>query len=223
MNKTKVQKAVNKASEVICKNCETKFVGHFCPNCGQSVRDMDMPFKVLVLDVMANMWAFDTRLFKTLNSLLFKPGKMAEDYVEGKRERYMPPFRIYIFISIILFLLLNIATNRSLDKNQTLLTTSEKNEVKNAINIKVVDDEKESTQNTVKSRDFIKKVLDNKDYYVSRFFSLLSWSLFLLMPLYAFFLWVLFVKRQKYYLAHFIYAINQHTFLFLIFIIMTVH
>jgi len=220
MPKKFLKKVVDNSNEVICKNCETKFSGHFCPNCGQSVRDMDMPFKVLVLDVMANMWAFDTRVLKTLKSLIFKPGEIAADYVEGKRERYMPPFRIYVFISIILFLLLNIATNRELDKTQTTFTANEIDEAKSAVNIKVVDDEKGTAQNTLKSRDFIKKILDNKDYYISRFFSILSWSLFLLMPFYAFLLWVLFRKQQKYYLAHFIFAINQHTFLFLIFVIL---
>lgn len=219
MNKKNTDIVISKESEFICKNCETKFEGHFCPHCGQSVRDLDMPFKVLVLDIMANMWAFDTRVFKTLKSLIFKPGEMASDFVVGKRERYMPPFRIYIFVSIILFLLLNIATSRQLDKTQNNITASEKSEVKGGINNNFVNQVKNSTQNTEKSREVINSILDKKDYYISRFFSILSWSLFLLMPLYAFFLWVLFRKHQKYYLAHFIYAVNQHTFLFLIFVI----
>ena len=95
--------------ENTCKNCETEFIGHYCPNCAQSVRDLDRPFIVMVFDIMANMWAFDTRVFKTFKSLLFKPGEMEEDYAEGKRARYMPPFRLYIFTSIIFFLLLNVS------------------------------------------------------------------------------------------------------------------
>ncbi len=99
--------------KIICKNCDTQFEGHFCPNCGQSVKDLDRPISVLVFDIMANMWAFDTRLFKTIKSLLFRPGEMADDYSAGKRARYMPPFRLYIFISFIFFLLLNIVSTRS--------------------------------------------------------------------------------------------------------------
>ncbi|NTV18450.1 MAG: DUF3667 domain-containing protein [Bacteroidales bacterium] len=202
--------------ENICKNCETEFIGHYCPNCAQSVRDLDRPFIVMVFDIMANMWAFDTRVFKTFKSLLFRPGEMAHDYAEGKRARYMPPFRLYIFTSIIFFLLLNISMGDQIKSGIDKLSLSEDGKVSNTANNNVV---QINAKAGGKTKNFTKIVSENKDYYVSRFFSLLSWSLFILMPLYAFFLWVFFRKRQKYFLAHFISAINQHTFLFLIFII----
>ncbi|MDP3437411.1 MAG: DUF3667 domain-containing protein, partial [Bacteroidales bacterium] len=113
---------------IICKNCETSFQGHYCPNCGQSVKDLDIPFKVLIFDIMANMWAFDTRVFKTLKSLLFKPGDMALDYVAGRRARYMPPFRLYIFISFIFFLLLNISVTKSVNRDWDLLSVRERSD-----------------------------------------------------------------------------------------------
>ncbi len=200
----------------VCKNCDTEFIGHYCPQCGQSVSDLDRPFRVLLFDIMANMWAFDTRVFKTIKSLLFKPGEMAADYAEGKRARYMPPFRLYIFVSIIFFLLLNITTTRQLGKEGNLMTISDKDTA--TVNNSLIDITSNKNM-TDEDSNILKTINQNKDYYISRFFSILSWSLFILMPFYAFLLWVLFRKKQKYFLAHFIFAINQHTFLFLIFLI----
>ncbi len=206
-------------SEIICKNCETSFQGHFCPNCGQSVKDLDIPFKVLIFDIMANMWAFDTRVFKTLKSLLLKPGVMALDYVAGRRARYMPPFRLYIFISFIFFLLLNISATRQVERDWNLLSVRERSDTVKEQKNSVISITSEGDADTdTKSKDIIEEIESNKEYYVSRFFTILSWSMFLLMPLYASFLWLLFRKNQRFFLGHFIFAINQHAFLFIIFI-----
>lgn len=210
-------------SLIICKNCETSFQGHFCPNCGQSVKDLDIPFKVLIFDIMANMWAFDTRVLKTLKSLLLKPGVMALDYVAGRRARYMPPFRLYIFISFIFFLLLNISVTRQVERDWSLLSVKENSdsvkEQKNSV-ISITRESGAVGDANNKSKDIIDEIESNKEYYITRFFTILSWSMFLLMPLYAFFLWLLFRKNQRFFLGHFIFAINQHAFLFIIFIIL---
>ena len=203
--------------EHICKNCETEFIGHFCPNCSQSVRDFDRPFKVLVFDVLGNMWAFDARFFNTIKSLLFKPGRIAVDYVAGKRERYMPPFRLYFFISIIFFMLLNVATTRSLKDGIKIKASISMGDEKES---KVVAAKSDELQVSSKEEKLMSDINQNKSGYTTRFLSLLSWSLFILMPLYAVLLWVLFRKKQKYYMAHFIFSINQHSFLFILFLIL---
>lgn len=211
--------AANKT--ITCKNCETTFEGHFCPNCGQSVKDFDRPFKILFFDIMANMWAFDTRVLKTLKSLILKPGNMALDYVNGRRARYMPPFRLYIFISFIFFLLLNISATNRVNKDWDLLTVKERGDTLTSNRNSVISITRDDNPDDSKSsRDLIDEIESNKEYYVSKFFTVLSWSLFILMPLYASFLWMMFRKRHKYFLGHFIFAINQHAFLFLIFIIL---
>jgi len=208
---------------ITCKNCETSFEGHFCPNCGQSVKDFDRPFSVLFFDILANMWAFDTRVLKTLKSVLFRPGEMALDYVNGRRARYMPPFRLYIFISFIFFLLLNISATNRVNKELDLLTVKERGDTLTSNRNSVISITRESNDGDSKtSRDLIDEIESNKEYYVSKFFTTLSWSLFIMMPLYASFLWLLFRKRHKYFLGHFIFAINQHSFLFIIFIFLLI-
>jgi hypothetical protein len=61
----------------------------------------------------------DSRFMRTLKPLLFKPGRLTRDYMEGRRFRYAPPMRLYIFSSIVFFLLAAL-----LSTNSILLTSS---------------------------------------------------------------------------------------------------
>jgi ribosomal protein L32 len=99
---------------VVCKNCETEFTGHYCPHCGQSVGDYDRPISFLFYNFLGDFFAFDERFFKTTLDLVFKPGFLTVEYFAGRRVRYAPPFRIFLFTSFILFLLLQWYTNRGL-------------------------------------------------------------------------------------------------------------
>ncbi|HKI89166.1 MAG TPA: DUF3667 domain-containing protein [Draconibacterium sp.] len=112
----KLHKKEEKVSHenVICKNCGTKFSGYFCPNCGQSVNEYDKPFSFIFYNFLGDFFAFDTRFFKTFVTLICKPGFLTKEYFEGRRVRYAPPFRVFIFASFILFFLLQIYTNRGL-------------------------------------------------------------------------------------------------------------
>lgn len=107
-----------------CKNCETQFSGKFCPECGQSVKDYDKPFSFIFYNFVGDFFAFDTRFFRTFVTLLLKPGKITKEYFDGRRVKYAPPFRIFIFVSFLLFLLLQIYTNKGLT---TVLDSSLKN------------------------------------------------------------------------------------------------
>ncbi|WP_163710108.1 DUF3667 domain-containing protein [Mangrovibacterium lignilyticum] len=97
-----------------CPNCETVFKGYYCPNCGQSDSEFDRPFGFVVYDFMGNFFSFDSRFFKTFQYLALKPGFLTSEFLAGRRERYAPPFRTFIFLSFLLFLLLQILTGKAL-------------------------------------------------------------------------------------------------------------
>ena len=225
-------------STINCKNCDTTFVGNFCPNCGQSVKDYEKPFGLLLYDLMGNIFAFDTRLWKTLKAVLFQPGKMASEFIAGHRVRYMPPFRLYVFISFIFFLLLNTVTLNTIENNYKqsgdaivkLANNNRKNFILfNSKDIEIAQEDtlvsknpeiEEADKEDKEVLDHFKDINSHPEYYLPQFFKYLSWFLFLLMPLYGAMLWLFFRKSYKYYLGHLIFAINQHSFLFIIFIIM---
>jgi len=101
---------------VACQNCAYEFKGHFCPNCGQEVAEFNRPFGFVLYDFLGNFFAFDTRFFQSFKYLLIRPGFLTVEFFKGRRARHSPPFRIFVFLSFFLFLLLQINTERALDK-----------------------------------------------------------------------------------------------------------
>lgn len=194
-----------------CGNCDTEYNGNFCPECGQSRADISRPFSVLLIDLMGNIYAFDTRLLKTLKSLLFRPGQMALDYIAGKRVRYMPPVRMYIFISLIFFLLLGYSTNRGIRADK-ISGNSSAVVIDGDLKIDGVKDENLSKK--------FKDIKENPSAYITKFYNYLSWSLFILMPFFALLTWMIFHKSRPQYLAHLIFSLCEHSFIFIIFIIL---
>jgi hypothetical protein len=97
---TKMKKTIN------CKNCNTKFEGNFCNNCGEKVvNEGDFGLKKIFSQALDSFTHLDSKLFKTLKLLLFYPGKLSKLYVEGVRVPYMKPFQIFIIINVIFFIL----------------------------------------------------------------------------------------------------------------------
>lgn len=110
----KKEKTEDTYENVVCANCETQFSGRYCPNCGQSLEEYDKPFGFILYNFLGDFFAFDMRFFRTLVALLFKPGYLSKVYVDGRRVKFAPPFRIFVFVSFVLFLLLQNYTNRGL-------------------------------------------------------------------------------------------------------------
>ncbi len=90
--------------EVECKNCGQKFqhTYTYCPYCGQK----HIP-KLTIYDLFSNFignyLSVDGRFFTSIGPLLLKPGYIALNYVNGKRESYLHPAKMYLFISLIFF------------------------------------------------------------------------------------------------------------------------
>lgn len=96
-----------------CLNCSTILQGEFCHVCGQKDENLHEPFYVMLAHGVAHYWHFDSKLFKTFGPLLVKPGFLSKEFMEGRRVRYVHPVQLYIFISIVFFLLFaSVAANR---------------------------------------------------------------------------------------------------------------
>ena len=107
-------KARKLAGSEQCLNCGTGLKGPFCYFCGQPDRNFMRFFPVLLRDLMEDLLDLDSRFMRTMKPLLFKPGRLTRDYMEGRRFRYAPPMRLYIFSSIIFFLLAALLSSDSI-------------------------------------------------------------------------------------------------------------
>lgn len=87
-----------------CPNCGTLLHGQYCWQCGQRSRVRLITLWELMRDAVGDLFELDSRLWRSLKPLLFRPGLLTSDYLAGRRARYMPPFRMYLVLSIIFFL-----------------------------------------------------------------------------------------------------------------------
>ncbi|MEX0996143.1 MAG: DUF3667 domain-containing protein [Flavobacteriaceae bacterium] len=90
-----------------CLNCDQPLdkSDRFCPNCSQLNSTKKLHFKDLFNEFFGSLFAYDSRVMLTLRVLVFKPGKISKEYIQGKRMRYANPFRFYLSVSIVFFLL----------------------------------------------------------------------------------------------------------------------
>lgn len=89
-----------------CLNCGTTLEGKFCHNCGQENLQIRENFGHMMNHAISDYFHFDHQFFHTLKPLLLEPGKLTNEYMAGKRVQYLHPIKMYIFISIVYFLLL---------------------------------------------------------------------------------------------------------------------
>ena len=87
-----------------CLNCGTRLRGQYCGTCGQRSRSRLISLWELISDAFGDLFEIDSRIWKTLIPLLFRPGQLTRDYLAGKRARFMPPFRSYLVLSLLFFL-----------------------------------------------------------------------------------------------------------------------
>lgn len=97
-----------------CRNCGAAVTGRYCVSCGQPEGRSDLHFSEAVGELAGDVFAWDSRFWRTLFGLLFRPGFISAEFNAGRRARYMPPFRLYISISFIMFLLLSLNASNAI-------------------------------------------------------------------------------------------------------------
>jgi hypothetical protein len=88
-----------------CENCGTKLAGPYCHHCGQHDFEFHRSFWHVFLEGLESFLHFDSKLFHTVATLIFRPGRLTAEFNAGKRTSQMPPLRLYIFVSLVFFFL----------------------------------------------------------------------------------------------------------------------
>lgn len=98
-----------------CLNCSQPLdlSDVYCPYCSQLNSTKQLSLKDFFGEFFNSIVSYDSRLRYTISDLLFKPGTITRRYVGGKRLRYANPFRFFLSVSIIYFLLSNLITSIS--------------------------------------------------------------------------------------------------------------
>ncbi len=86
-----------------CLNCDHIVEERFCPHCGQENTEIRQPFYYLFTHFFEDFTHYDGQFWKTMRYLVFAPGRLTKIYLLGKRQSYVPPVKLYIFISFVTF------------------------------------------------------------------------------------------------------------------------
>lgn len=96
--------SLNSIAKPRCLNCGTALAGQYCGHCGQRAKSRLISVWELVKDAFGDLLDVDSRLWQTMVQLAFRPGRLTREYLQGRRARYMPPFRTYLVLSLLFFL-----------------------------------------------------------------------------------------------------------------------
>ena len=232
-----------------CLNCRHVVEQKFCLNCGQENTDSRKTFHHLFIHFFEDLTHYENAFWKTIKNLLFKPSTLTKEYLSGKRLSYLAPVRLYIFISFVTFFLIAIFPSKvgeGIDKSEKALS---KEIAKTKKEAHVESESKYFKMKSMKEIDSIQKFGNEKDKlsdfqywayekvvhvtenntqreiiekFIESFFHNIPKILFIIMPFFAFFLWIFHDKKKWYYFDHGIFTLHYFSFLLLIFLILFV-
>src|ERR1700730_4870886 len=90
-----------------CENCGAQLTGHYCGQCGQAAVDYRRSFRHVIADVLDSFLNWDSKFFATIALLILKPWRLTNEFLAGKRVRYVHPLRLYLLASILFFFAVN--------------------------------------------------------------------------------------------------------------------
>ena len=271
-----------------CQNCGAELTGPHCAQCGQAAIDYRRSFRHVIVDVLDSFLNWDSKFFATIGLLIVKPWRLTNEFLAGKRVRYLHPLRLYLLASILFFFAVNygakglrLEPGKISEKNRTAiaaavaekrdeieaefdkenLSTEERKKAQDALDYltkpspaaTAAAEQQPSPTITptaspsepgkrrygaVDERPFLVFDADTKSstpferwletrvkekmgehgtkmgLFIATLFSNLPYMMLCCIPLFAFVLKVLYIRRHIFYIDHLIYALHIHTFLY---------
>jgi len=271
-----------------CENCGAELAGPHCAQCGQAAIDYRRSFRHVIVDVLDSFLNWDSKFFATIGLLIVKPWRLTNEFLAGKRVRYLHPLRLYLLASILFFFAVNygakglrLEPGKISEKNRTdiaaavvekrdeieaefdkeNLSTEERKKAQDALDYltkpspaaTAAAEQQPSptitptaspfepgkrTYGAVDERPFLVFDADTKSstpferwletrakekmgehgtkmgLFIATLFSNLPYMMLCCIPLFAFVLKVLYIRRHIFYIDHLIYALHIHTFLY---------
>lgn len=207
-----------------CKNCNTPLTGEYCHQCGQQDKQSIRSVSAVVGDLFGELGHWDSRFYRTLIGLFLKPGFLSSEFMEGRHASYVPPLRLYFFISLISFMVLTPLINfndtqpiAESGQSETQISGDDVNESieSSALELKVGDIpwlNEEQTQTLEQKLEFMRQT---PELFAQKLISMTPQMMLLMLPFWALYLKILYLFSHRYYLEHLTVALHTHAFLLL--------
>ncbi len=223
---------------------------NFCPECGQDSRDHKVSMRTLLSDFWNDVFTFDSRFFRSFLPLVSRPGALTEEYLRGRRVRYIPPLRLYLFISIAFFFLLSVRVgSRVVDRETTTRVSARPDSVTVAAvlsDLRALPDSaragiapesldvaaghllarvaRHDTTDTDAGTWVImgKDVTEDRNRIIRGTLKLAPKVIFVLLPLFAGLLALVYRRSKRMLIEHLVFTLHYHAFIFLIFAVVLI-
>jgi len=217
-----------------CKNCGTPTRGNYCHQCGQAAHVHVPSAREFLHEFLGHYVALEGKLWKSLALLLFKPGFLSREYIEGRRVRYLEPLRLYLSFSIIFFALVKFSGVELFNPDITV----ERPAASVPAAGRAAETVQQEAQDKAEAYDNFRSIVvgwaDAADPLLARkvdlfmgkpvevqqdaikraFFGYAPYALFALMPLFAAYLKLLYLGSGRRYGEHFLFALHTNAFAF---------
>jgi hypothetical protein len=216
-----------------CKNCDAVLLGRFCVNCSQAA-DVHVPSTMeLMHELLEGLTHSDSRLWRTLVLLWFKPGRLTQEFVAGRRAAYLPPFRLYLILSIVFFLTASFMHAGTVavinfDEGKTAVSTldspaaaaRDKPSITSCDDVNFITFARHPDWNLRIKHACAEIVRDNGENLLHVAVGTMSKAMFIFLPLIAFLHMLLYWRPRYRYAEHLLFFIHLHAFYFSVAILM---
>src|SRR6266498_3672408 len=89
-----------------CLNCNAEVTGEYCSNCGQKQTEhRERSLWKFIVHFFNEFFNWDSKFWHSFVPLLIKPGFLTDEYNNGRVQKYISPLKIYLCISLVVFLI----------------------------------------------------------------------------------------------------------------------
>lgn len=87
-----------------CPNCAIDVATPFCAQCGERpIQPQDLTLRGVSARLLHALTSVDGRVMRTFGRLLRHPGTLTKAYVDGQRKPWTPPFSLFLIANILFF------------------------------------------------------------------------------------------------------------------------
>lgn len=214
----------------LCRNCLAAVQGAFCAQCGQKQHSPIRHFSQVIGELFNDILNFDAKLLNTMKPLMLQPGFLSREYFDGRRARYVSPLKLYFFLSIVTFFLIqqsiDIAVENQGTQNVDAAGAGKDSDFHignfngkpwhaktNPMNVAWLPDAGNDLINGKLGK--LESTVKNKDWQQLTHAALAATpqTLLILLPIFALLLKLAYMFRGRLYMEHLIVALHNHAFL----------
>ncbi len=197
-----------KKGYIPCTNCDIPYEGNFCPNCGEKrFTSHSLSLAHHAEETLEGLTHFDNKFFRTIKTLVTKPGEISLDNVQGRTVRFVKAFQLFLIINLIVFMV-PIFNPFSLPLHSYVTYTPFTNY-----------GTKEAVKKEVETRNISYKEYEAK--FNERMHATSKGYIILFIPLYALLFSLFFFNTKKRFGEHLVFATHFMSFVLIIFLFMS--